>query len=82
MDNLFYIAFDDGDRTDPTYSSIDEAYLVVAPDSDGNPCGHPAAQWVPVVPAFPDELYAWAEAVGWKVEERDGKLVVVTDIPA
>ena len=79
MNDLF-IAFDDS-SSDPTYTSLSCAFLVEASDdSEGNPCGSPNAKWTPAIPGNAEELRTWAELLGWTLEARDGKLMVVTNI--
>ena len=70
-----YVAFDDS-KTDPTYTSVEEAYLV---DHD-NPDDLSSGEWVPVLPSFPDEIRQWAALAGFTVTEVNGKLVIETGV--
>ena len=79
MAKNYYVAFDDS-STDPTYTSLESAYLVVSDyRGNGNPCVE-NCDWVSVAPNTHDELQRYAEIMGWEVKEEDGKLVLVTNI--
>jgi hypothetical protein len=79
MAKNYYVAFDDS-STDPTYTSLESAYLVVSDYRvSGNPCVE-NCDWVSVAPNTFDELRRYAEIMGWEVKEENGKLVLVTNI--
>jgi hypothetical protein len=80
MKNL-YVAFDDS-TSDPTYANAEFAYLVSAnSEADTNPCASKEAVWVSVAPNKESELRQYAELMGWKVKEKNGVFVLVTNIP-
>ena len=91
MAKQYFVAFDDS-ATDPTYTSLESAYLVVSDyhgvsdddDDDGdqgngNPCVE-NCDWVSVAPNNHDELRRYAEIMGWELQDQNGKLVLVTNI--
>lgn len=84
MKNL-YICFDDS-STDPTYSSADGVYLVVATpdDNGGNPVVSDGVEFsVPLLPRNAVDIEYFAEAMGWIVKyDSEGKAVIHTGISA
>lgn len=78
MAKQYFVAFDDS-STDPTYTSLESAYLVISDyRGNGNPCVD--GDWVSVAPNTHDELRRYAEIMGWELQDQNGKLVLVTNI--
>ena len=83
MKNL-YICFDDS-ANNPAYAPADTCYFVESDadiSDDNNPCDQSVSTWIPVMPANYEELEAWAQLMGFKVDVSNGKLVLKTDIDA
>ena len=79
MAKQYFVAFDDS-STDPTYTSLESAYLVVSDHRvSGNPCVE-NCDWVSVAPNTADELQRYAEIMGWELQDQNGRLVLVTNI--
>ena len=75
-----YAAFMDSD-TDPTYTSASECVLVVSDSTGDNPCvGERVSTVIPVMPKSEYEIRAYADLLGWRVDVKDGKLVLLTGV--
>jgi hypothetical protein len=85
MNESLFLSFND-DGQDPTYALADEALLVssIPSDQDENPCVGPnVIARVPALPKSPDEIKAFANLLGWKVEyDSDNRLLINTGLVA
>lgn len=74
-----YVCFDDS-VSDPTYSHVDNAFLVIGESEDCNPCAPENVKAIaPMVPNTLEELRSFCRIMGWDMTIDDnGQAVIYT----